>query len=43
MQWGATECGLAGSWRNLIGVLSAGLARALLMVAMLGEIGRAHV
>ena len=43
MQWGATECGLAGSWRNLIGVLSAGLARALLSVAMIGAAGAATV
>jgi biopolymer transport protein ExbB len=43
MQWGATECGLAGSWRNLIGVLSAGLARALLTVAMIGAAGTATV
>ena len=43
MQWGATECGQDGNWRNLIGFVSAGLARAVLTVAMIVAAGTATV
>ncbi len=43
MQWDATECGLAAGWRNWIGGLSAGLAKGLLAVAMIGATSAATV
>lgn len=43
MQSGATESELAGRWRKLVGVLTAGLAKALLTVAMIGATGAATV
>jgi biopolymer transport protein ExbB len=43
MQWGATECGLAAGWRNSIGGLSAGLARALVSLALIVAAGSATV
>ncbi|MFN5757186.1 MAG: MotA/TolQ/ExbB proton channel family protein [Planctomycetia bacterium] len=43
MQSGATESGLAGRWGKLVGVLTAGLAKALLAVAMIGATGAATI